>query len=255
MINKFGITIFICIASFLFSFSQTKKSVSTKKTTENISIDAELNEASWKNAAIATDFVSLEPKNGTPIPEEFKTEVKVLYTDDAIYIGATLYDPDPTKILKELVERDDIGTSDFFGVFLNGYNDGQQEFRFFVTAADGQADTNFTSADGEDASWNAIWESKAKTTEFGWVIEMKIPYAALRFPEQEKQTWGLNFLREVRRERQKYTWSPIDNKIGAISQQAGILTGIENIKTPTRLFLIPYSSFYLSGSETQKTKG
>lgn len=255
MINKFGITLFICLSSILFSFSQTKKSVSTKKTAENISIDAELNEESWKNAEIATDFVSLEPKNGTPIPEEFKTEVKILYSDDAIYIGAALYDPNPEKILKELVERDNIGTSDFFGVFINGYNDGQQEFRFFVTAANGQIDTNFTSSEGEDGSWNAIWESNAKITDFGYVIEMKIPYAALRFPEQEQQTWGLNFFREVRRERQKYTWSPIDNKIGAISQQAGILTGIENIKTPTRLFLIPYSSFYLSGSEAQKTKG
>ena len=255
MTNKFGISILFCLASFLFSFSQTKKSVSTKKTTENISIDAELNEASWKDAEIATDFVSLEPKNGTPIPEEFKTEVKILYSDDAVYIGAKLYDPNPEKILKELVERDEIGTSDFFGIFINGYNDGQQEFRFFVTAANGQVDTNFTSSEGEDGSWNAIWESNAKITDFGYVIEMKIPYAALRFPEKDKQTWGLNFFREVRRERQKYTWSPIDNKIGAISQQAGILTGIENIKTPTRLFLIPYSSFYLSGSETQKTKG
>ena len=255
MINKFGITIFICLSSILFSFSQTKKSVSTKKTAENISIDAELNEESWKNAEIATDFVSLEPKNGTPIPEEFKTEVKILYSDNAIYVGAKLYDPNPEKILKELVERDEIGTSDFFGIFINGYNDGQQEFRFFVTAANGQIDTNFTSAEGEDGSWNAIWESNVKITDFGYVVEMKIPYAALRFPEKDKQTWGLNFFREVRRERQKYTWSPIDNKIGAISQQAGILTGIENIKTPTRLFLIPYSSFYLSGSETQKTKG
>ncbi|WP_297869785.1 DUF5916 domain-containing protein [uncultured Flavobacterium sp.] len=255
MTNKFGITIFISLTSFLLSFSQTKKSVSTKKTTENISIDAELNEASWKDAEIATDFVSLEPKNGTPIPEEFKTEVKILYSDNAIYVGAKLFDPNPEKILKELVERDELGTSDFFGIFINGYNDGQQEFRFFVTAANGQIDTNFTSAEGEDGSWNAIWESNAKITDFGYVVEMKIPYAALRFPEKDKQTWGLNFFREVRRERQKYTWSPIDNKIGAISQQAGILTGIENIKTPTRLFLIPYSSFYLSGSDAQKTKG
>ena len=255
MTNKFGITIFICFTSFLLSFSQTKKSVSTKKTTETISIDAELNEASWKDAEIATDFVSLEPKNGTPIPEEFKTEVKILYSNDAIYIGAKLYDPNPEKILKELVERDEIGTSDYFGIFINGYNDGQQEFRFFVTAANGQIDTNFTSAEGEDGSWNAIWESNAKITDFGYDVEMKIPYAALRFPEKDKQTWGLNFFREVRRERQKYTWSPIDNKIGAISQQAGILTGIGNIKTPTRLFLIPYSSFYLSGSDAQKTKG
>lgn len=255
MTNKFGITIFISLTSFLLSFSQTKKSVSTKKTTENISIDAELNEASWKDAEIATDFISLEPKNGTPIPEEFKTEVKILYSDNAIYVGAKLFDPNPEKILKELVERDELGTSDFFGIFINGYNDGQQEFRFFVTAANGQIDTNFTSAEGEDGSWNAIWESNAKITDFGYVVEMKIPYAALRFPEKDKQTWGLNFFREVRRERQKYTWSPIDNKIGAISQQAGILTGIENIKTPTRLFLIPYSSFYLSGSDAQKTKG
>ena len=255
MTNRFYITILFCLVSSLISFSQNKKSLTTKKTNESITIDANLNEISWENAEIATNFFSLEPKNGTPIPEEFKTEVKIIYTNDAIYIAAKLYDPNPEKILKELVERDDIGTSDFFGVFLNGYNDGQQEFRFFVTAADGQADTNFTSVEGEDASWNAIWESKAKTTEFGWVIEMKIPYAALRFPEKDKQTWGINFFREVRRERQKYTWSPIDNKIGAISQQAGLLTGIENIKTPTRLFLIPYSSFYLSGSETQKTKG
>lgn len=255
MTNRFGITLIILLTGTLFSFSQTKKSVSTKKTTETISIDAELNEASWKDAEIATDFVSLEPKNGTPIPEEFKTEVKILYSNDAIYVGAKLYDPNPEKILKELVERDEIGTSDFFGIFINGYNDGQQEFRFFVTAANGQVDTNFTSSEGEDGSWNAIWESNAKITDFGYIVEMKIPYAALRFPEKDKQTWGLNFFREVRRERQKYTWSPIDNKIGAISQQAGILTGIENIKTPTRLFLIPYSSFYLSGSDAQKTKG
>lgn len=249
----FLLTFAISISSF--TYSQQKKKVAANKTTEAISIDGELNETIWKNTEPATDFVSLEPKNGTPIPEEFKTEVKIAYTNDAVYIAANLYDANPNLILKEIVERDDIGTSDFFGVFINGYNDGQQEFRFYVTAANGQADSNFTSSDGEDGSWNAIWESKSKITEFGWVIEMKIPYAALRFPEQDKQIWGINFFREVRRERQKYTWSPIDNKIGAFSQQAGILTGIENIKTPIRLFLIPYSSFYLSGSETQKAKG
>ena len=255
MANKFWISFLFTFTSLFFTFSQTKKGLTTHKTNEAILIDANLSEESWKNAANATDFISFEPKNGTLIPEEFKTEVKILYTDDAIYVGAVLRDPNPDKILKEIVERDELGTSDFFGVFINGYNDGQQEFRFFVTAANGQVDTNFTSAEGEDGSWNAIWESNAKTTEFGWVIEMKIPYAALRFPDEEIQTWGINFFREVRRERQKYTWSPIDNKIGAFSQQAGVLKGIKNIKTPTRLFLIPYSSFYLNANDNQKTKG
>jgi hypothetical protein len=112
----------ILLFSFTFfstcAIAQQKKTVTTTKTKELISIDAELNEKSWKTSEIATNFVSLEPKNGTPIPEEFKTEVKVLYSDDAIYIGAKLYDPNPSKILKELVERDEIGTSDFFGIFM-----------------------------------------------------------------------------------------------------------------------------------------
>ena len=232
-----------------------KKTLLTKSTTEKIVIDGKFTETSWANADVAKDFLMIEPDNGKPIAEGKRTEVKVIYDNSAIYIAATLYDDEPSKILSEFTLRDDFAVADHFGVLLNGYNDGQQEFRFFVTAANGQIDTNFTSSEGEDGSWNAIWESNAKITDFGYVIEMKIPYAALRFPEQEQQTWGLNFFREVRRERQKYTWSPIDNKIGAISQQAGILTGIENIKTPTRLFLIPYSSFYLSGSEAQKTKG
>jgi hypothetical protein len=84
---------------------------------------------------------------------------------------------------------------------------------------------------------------------------MKIPYAALRFSDEKIQTWGLNFYREIRRDRRTYSWSLIDNKIKNETTQAGILKGIENIKTPIRLFLIPYSSFYLNSNKTQKTYG
>jgi len=255
MVNKFSITILFCLASFLFSFSQTKKSITTQKINKPITIDANLNEESWKNAETASDFVMFEPDNGKAIDNKKKTEVKILYDDEAIYVGALLYDDTPSKIMKEITERDDFGATDAFGIFVNGYNDGQQDFRFFVTAAGGQLDCLATEQIGEDFSWNAIWESKVKITDFGWAVEMKIPYAALRFPSDAIQTWGLNFVREIKRDRQVYTWTHVDSKIGAVIQQAGILNGIENIKTPTRLFLIPYSSFYLSGSETQKTKG
>lgn len=248
------------LACLLFSitiYSQDnvlpKKILDAKHTNESITIDGELNESIWQSAQIAKDFISFEPINGTPIPEQLRTEVKVSYDNDAVYIGAVLFDNEPTKILKEITERDNFGTSDLFGVFINGYNDGQQDFMFYVTAANGQADCNFTSQDGEDYSWNAIWNSKVKITEYGWVVEMKIPYAALRFPSTEKQTWGINFFREVRRNRQKYTWNFIDNKIGAFSQQAGILTGIEKITPPTRLFLIPYASSYLNTNKEETT--
>ena len=228
-----------------------KKKLLASFSNNSISIDGELNEDIWKNAQIAKDFLGFEPINGTQAPNELRNEVKVVYDNDAIYIGAILYDSEPSKILKEITERDDFGTSDLFGVFINGYNDGQQDFQFYVSAANGQADCNFTSQNGEDYSWNAIWNSKVKITDYGWVVEMKIPYAALRFPSTDIQTWGINFFREVRRNRQKYTWNFIDNQIGAFSQQAGILEGIQKITPPTRLFLIPYTSAYFNSNKEE----
>ena len=240
--NLFILVVFLHSNIFLGQ----KKTLQSIRTTEKITIDGLLDEAIWKIAPIATDFVMINPGNGTPIPNRQKTDVKIVYDNEAIYVAATLYDDEPTKILKELTLRDDFATADHFGVFFNGYNDGQHEFRFFVSAAGVQQDGLYTDALGEDFSWDAIWKSEVKITDFGWVVEMKIPYAALRFPNSAVQTWGLNFYREVRRDRYQYCWNLISNTIQNEATQAGVLEGIENIKTPTRLFFIPYSSFYLN---------
>jgi hypothetical protein len=249
----------VLIALILFSthsFSQsTKKIVSAKFTQEKILIDGKLDESEWQNLDIATDFVYLFPENGKPAPSNLNTQVKVLYDNTAIYIGAYLKDDEPNKIRKELTQRDNFGVAEHFGALINGFNDGQQDFRFYVSSAGVQIDVLHTDNDGEDDTWNAIWESSVKIVDDGWIVEMKIPYAALRFPKSDVQTWGINFYREHQRERQQFTWSWIDNKINSETNQAGILTGIQNITTPTRLFFIPYTSSYLSSSKTQKTKG
>lgn len=237
-----------------FGYSQ-KKVLQTKFISEKIEIDGKLDENTWQTAAIANDFIMFDPDNGKAIPENKRTEVKVLYDNDAIYIGAMMYDDNPDKILREITQRDNFGTSDIFGVFINGFNDGQQDFQFFVNAADGQADCITTDTNGEDYSWDAVWKSKAVITDKGWVVEMRIPYAALRFSGENKQTWGLNFFREIRRDRHKYTWNFIDSKLGTFTQQTGVLEGIENIKPPTRLFFLPYSSFYVNANAQQKTYG
>ena len=231
-----------------------KKSLQTKFTSDKITIDGKFDEEIWKTTAVSKDFVSFDPDNGNPEPADSKTEVKIVYNNDAIYIAATMYD-DPKKILKEFSVRDDFGTSDFFGVFINGFNDGQQDFRFFVSASNGQADCQASETNGEDFSWDAIWESQTRITDFGWVAEIKLPYAALRFSPSQKQTWSLNFMREIKRNRQKYTWNFIDKAKGTFIQQAGILEGIENIKTPTRLFFLPYTSYYVNADAENKTKG
>ncbi len=247
---------FLCALLFVtaLSFGQ-KKTLQTLYTEEKITIDGKFEEEAWKNAAVATDFIMINPDNGKPIAQEKKTEVKVVYNNEGIYIAASLFDNEPNRILKELTSRDNFGITDHFGVFFNGYNDGQQEFRFFVSAAGVQQDGIYTEANGEDFSWDAIWDSHVELTDFGWTVEMKIPYAALRFPSAKEQTWGLNFYREIRRDRQQYSWNLLDSKIANESTQAGILKGIEDVKTPTRLFLIPYASQYVYASKEQKTHG
>lgn len=248
------LTTIVILLFYFYGFSQ-KKSLTTQFTNEKIVIDGKFDEASWKTASVASNFLMISPDNGKQAAIEKDTEVRILYDNDAIYVAAIMHDNEPTKIRKELTVRDNFATAEHFGIFLNGFNDGQQEFRFFVSSAGVQQDLLYTESFGEDLSFNAIWDSKAIITNDGWVVEMKIPYAALRFSSENKQTWGLNFYRELQRDRQQYTWNLIDNKIGSESNQAGILEGIENIKTPTRLFLIPYSSFYLNGNDNQKTKG
>ena len=232
-----------------------KKTLQAKSIVDKITIDGKINEEIWKAAQVASDFIMFEPDNGKPISQGKRTEVKVLYDNSALYISALLYDDEPTKISKEVTNRDVFGIADNFSVSINGYNDGQQDFRFYVSAAGVQMDCLATE-DSEDYNWDAIWESEVALTDFGWVVEMKIPYAALRFSNSEKQTWGLNFKRAIKRDAQdqSYTWNFVDTKIGAVITQEGILEGIENIKTPTRLFFIPYTSAYYQQDDSASDK-
>ncbi|TDD78686.1 DUF5916 domain-containing protein [Flavobacterium caseinilyticum] len=247
MAKHIHLSLLFLIVCSINTFGQ-KKTLQAKSISENIVIDGKINEQIWESASVATDFIMFEPDNGKPISNDKKTEVKVLYDNNAIYISAMLYDNEPEKIQRELTNRDVFGVSDHFSVYINGFNDGQQDFRFFVSASGVQMDCLATE-DYEDFSWDAIWDSEVTLTEFGWVVEMKIPYAALRFSKADKQTWGLNFMREIKRDVQKYTWNRIDTKIGAVIPQAGILQGIEKIQTPTRLFIIPYTSAYYQQSD------
>lgn len=232
------------------SLSQTKDSISRKKITiprisEAPKIDGILNDAVWQNAPVATGFVERQPNNGKPIPDSLKTDVKIVYDDLGIYFGATMKDPNPDKILKELTERDGIGNDDFFFILLNGYNDRQQSLQFIVTAAGVQYDAKMTN-DNEDNSWNGIWYSGVQINDDGWVAEIFIPYSEVRFPNKNVQEWGLNMEREFRRTRTRYSWSHVDNAKGSFSIYDGEIYGIENVQSPTRLSFQPYVSAYVN---------
>ena len=231
-----------------------KKVITITKANKAPKVDGKLDDEVWKNASIATGFTERRPENGKVVPNEFRTEVKIVYTDKGVYFGAKMYDPEPDKILKELTERDNVGNTDFFFVILNGYDDGQQALYFIVSAAGVQYDALATN-NNEDSSYNGIWNSAVKLTDFGWTAEVMIPYRELRFPEKTIQQWGLQFEREIRRTRQRLSWNTVDNTKGSFLQYTGILRGIENIEPPVRLSFFPFIglAYATAGGETETT--
>ena len=123
-----------CIVS-----SQEKKSINIQRISKPPKIDGLLDDTAWQNAEVATDFVQFRPEMGITETPETRTVVKIAYDDDAIYVGAYLYD-DPSKIMRQFTSRDNFGQSDFFAFILNPNNDGQNNTEFFVFSSGTQAD-------------------------------------------------------------------------------------------------------------------
>ena len=187
---RFFIFISIFLAFNILGYSQERKTYYIQRTSVAPKIDGILDEAIWKTSDEAKDFTQFKPEMGLKDSTEIKTIVKVTYDDDAIYFGAYLHD-DPSKIMKQLTTRDDFGQVDFFTIVLNPNNDAQNDTQFIIFSSGTQADAIANPSVGEDFSWNAVWESKVKLIEDGWIIEVKIPYRALRFSNADVQTWGM----------------------------------------------------------------
>ena len=238
---RFFIIISFLIAFALSGYSQNKKTYQIKRTHRAPKIDGFLDDEVWKTADTAKDFTQFRPEMGIKDTDSIKTMVKIAYDDKAIYFGAYLHD-NPSKIMRQLTTRDDFGQSDFFGIFINPNNDAQNDTEFFVFSSGTQADAIANPSIGEDFSWNAVWESKVQMVDDGWLVEIKIPYRALRFSNENVQTWGLQFHRHFRRNRSQYTWNPIDRTKGNMGLYHGELKPLENIESPTRLSFYPFIS-------------
>jgi Domain of unknown function (DUF5916)/Carbohydrate family 9 binding domain-like len=222
--------------------AQERRILNASRSAEKITIDGKLNEPAWQHAEKASGFIQYGPLPGEPSYQ--KTEVSIIYDNDAVYIGAMLYDTRPDSIYKQLSSRDDDGgNTDEFGVIFDTYNDHQNATQFAVTAAGVQVDA-ILKFDGGNGAWNAAWYSKVVITDKGWCVEMKIPYSAIRFPKKDTQVWGVNFFRTVRRYKERAYWSTVLPTVPNALNQEGVLKGIENIESPVRLSLLPYISAY-----------
>ncbi len=250
--GKTGRLVFQAILSFAMSLNavmgspQEKRTAEAVRTSETIQIDGKLDEASWQGASPAGDFIVYNPHNG--LPSVYRTEVRLLYDDDALYIGATMFDNHPDSIFTQLGQRDDGDiNADHFWIEISPFNDGLNGEVFKVSASNVQIDNKMTTSDSWNHrdTWDAVWHSRTRISEEGWIAELKIPYSALRFPRSASQLWGINFWREVRRTRETSSWNFVTKEFGSSIAHMGELAGIRDVKPPLRLSLVPYVSGYL----------
>ncbi len=227
-------------------FSQPK-TIQAVKISQPPKIDGLLDDSSWNNVQPVTGFIQNFPSYGTVASQQ--TEVRIVYDNSAIYVGAYLYD-DPALIRKQITARDEEQQKDldYFSIFLDTYNDQQNGFQFLVTSSNVQTDArlspNYILAEGEygDKSWDAVWESNVSMTAHGWIVEMRIPYLSLRFSKKNAQDWGLQLLRSVRRNNETTFWNAVDPNVNGFVNQFGTLQNLVDIKPPLRLSFSPYIS-------------
>lgn len=215
-----------------------EKQVFANRLDEKIIIDGILNESIWHNGNGISEFIQREPKEGGQ-PSE-KTEVHIAYDDDALYVGARMYDSCPDSIVTQLARRDYDLNSDVLGVYIDPYYDRRSGFYFGVSAGGTLYDGVLYNDDWDDDSWDGVWEGRASCDAEGWTAEFRIPFSQLRFQKKDKYVWGINFRRDIKRynEEDYLVYTP-KNSSGFVSRFLD-LVGIEAIEPGRNFEMLPY---------------
>jgi len=213
-------------------------SVQTIRLHAPITLDGALTDPAWAQATVISGFRQRDPDEGQPAT--LPTEVRLLYDDAALYVGARMHDTAPDSIVARLARRDNWVTSDRFMVFIDAYLDRRTGFFFGVNAAGTLYDGTMMNDDWDDDTWDGIWDAKVRRDSTGWTAEFRIPYSQLRFRRADQMTWGVNFKREVaRRNESSYLIYTPRGESGFVSHFT-LMTGLEHIQPPRRLELTPY---------------
>src|SRR6476469_10850276 len=247
MKKLFYLCLLIAVAATSFAQTDSVRKIPAIRTQTPVKIDGKLDDVAWKTAAVADKFIEWRPGFGKAEDEQTKTEVYIIYDDNAIYIGGFCHERTQDSISRELVGRDVVGVNDFVGVIFDTYNDKINGFGYYITPLNEQFDAKYSAGDrGEDPSWNSVYQSATEVLNNGWTFEMRIPYSAIRFSKKEVQNWGINITRRRNKTGQQFMWNPVNPQKLGFMTQSGEWTGIKNIKPPLRLSFSPYFSTYIT---------
>ena len=203
-------------------------------------VDGHLDEDAWSEASVADGFLQRDPNQGEPATEP--TELRLLFDDQALYVGARLSDGHADRITRQLSRRDATSEADSFTLYLDPHRDRRTGVVFRVSAAGVQRDAALYDDNFEDDTWDAVWESAVSIDALGWTVEMRIPFSQLRFPGTPGRDWGVNARRVVYRKNES-SWLALvpKNETGLASRMASLL-GLDTIPPRRHVEWLPYVS-------------
>jgi len=206
---------------------------------ENIRVDGVLDEAVWQQAPTIGDFVQSEPNPGQPPSEQ--TEVRVAYTDSALFIAVYSKDSEPGRILATEMARDGaLYNDDNIQILIDTFDDGRNAYYFQTNPLGALVDGRITENRTEDINWDGIWMVRSRIVDDGWIAEFEIPFKTLAF-QANGSTWGFNIERYIGRSRESSRWaSPsLDVRFNQVAM-AGAIGNLEGMSQGVGLDVKPF---------------
>jgi hypothetical protein len=222
----------------LFGQDPEKKQYTAIMITNPPVINGVLDDEAWQSGTWAGDFTQNQPFSGRP--ETQRTEFKILFDDNNLYVAIKAYDTSPDSVVNRLTRRDE-ADGDLVGIIIDSFHDLRTGFLFGVSSTGVKYDQMFTNDSGNgDSSWDPNWWVKTSINKEGWVAEMKIPFSQVRFDKSSSDGWGLDVARILYRKNEQTFWQHIPRDAPGLVHLFGELKGLEQIK-PRKIFdVTPY---------------
>jgi hypothetical protein len=211
--------------------------VTVPKMAVAITVDGRLDEEAWKTAAVFKDFYQTMP--GDNIAPSRPTEVLMMYDEKHLYVGFKCWD-EKDKVRATLAKRDNVFGEDNVRIWLDTYNDQRRAYILGFNPFGIQQDGIYTEGRGADFSVDIVMESKGVIEDWGWMVEVKIPFKSLRYSAGKGKMWGFNAARNIDRFNDEFDqWLPDDRQISGFLIKHGKITGLDEIKYERTLEIVP----------------
>lgn len=243
-ISRLLILVFLCIPDYVYSQEDLvrKEIIAHPLNGVKLTLDGKVDEEFWLSIPPSGDFKMTVPIEGGD-PSQ-KTEIRIAYDNENLYIAAIMYDSDPSGIKAFQMKRDaSLRSDDRFMMIFDTFNDKRRGYFFETNPRALRGDGLLSSGGGGrnvNKDWDGIWKAWSEIGDFGWSVEMKIPFRSLNF-DPKSDSWGINFQRTVRRNNEELMWTGYKRNQGLFRpQNAGVMRGLKDPSQGLGLEVIPY---------------